>query len=178
MSESSDKLLEQAQLARREHRLADARLQLEQAVALLRQESSESELAEALTHLGQIERDMHNSDTALAHYQEALNLYRSAGDPLWVAHTVRHVGDLHRHAARLPAAEACYIEALTLYRVNATTPALDLANAIRGFALLKEDTGEAEPAKLLWLEARDLYATVGVRAGVEECTRRLAQIAW
>jgi tetratricopeptide (TPR) repeat protein len=177
MTDLSAQLVLQALQARREHRLADARRDLEQALALRRQGSSESELAETLTHLGQIERDLHHPDAALAHYEEALSLYRTSGDSLRVAHTVRHVGDLHRHASRLPASEACYLEALTLYRVNEAAPPLDLANAIRGFALLKEDAGEPEPAKSLWQEARDLYSAVGVRAGVEECSRRLAQLS-
>jgi hypothetical protein len=49
-----------------------------------------------------------------------------------------------------------------------------LANAIRGLAILKSDTADAEAARALWEEARDLYAAVNVKAGVAESNRRLA----
>jgi len=51
-------------------------------------------------------------------------------------------------------AGACYHEALGIYRSHAETPpldlALDLANAIRGLAILKSDTADAEAARALW----------------------------
>jgi len=71
-------------------------------------------------------------------------------------------------------AGACYHEALGIYRSHAETPPLDLANAIRGLAILKSDTADAEAARALWEEARDLYAAVNVKAGVAESNRRLA----
>jgi hypothetical protein len=71
-------------------------------------------------------------------------------------------------------AEPCYHEALTIYRAHKETPPLDLANAIRGLALLKSNAGEVEEARALWAEARDLYAAVNVEAGVKESSRRLA----
>ncbi|MGA9417350.1 MAG: hypothetical protein WBV60_21855, partial [Terriglobales bacterium] len=89
------------------------------------------------------------------------------------AHTVRHVADIRREAARLDLAESCYHEALHLYRNHAATPPLDLANAIRGLAILKTDAGDAATAIALWEEARDLYAAVNVEAGVAESNRRL-----
>jgi hypothetical protein len=53
---------------------------------------------------------------------------------------------------------------------------LDLANAIRPLAILKETTGDAAAARRLWEEARDLYAAAGIAAGVTECTARLARL--
>jgi hypothetical protein len=88
-------------------------------------------------------------------------------DPLALAHTIRHVADIHRVQGNPQLAEPCYDEALGLYRANAATPPLDLANAIRGLALLKND-------KALWAEARDLYASLDVQAGVDECSRWLS----
>ena len=67
---------------------------------------------------------------------------------------------------------AGYREALAIYRRNERTPPLDLANALRGFALLK---GRSAEANALWQEARDLYAAVGVEAGVAESSGRLAE---
>jgi tetratricopeptide (TPR) repeat protein len=173
MSELADKLLQQALQARREHRLADAERDLIKAVALYRDAGVRAELARALAALGQIERDQRRVDDALRHYQEAVALYRAEGDPLPIAHTVRHVADILREAGRHKLAEPYYQESLELYRREASTAPLDLANAIRGLALLKSDIGEAETARALWGEARNLYAAVRVDAGVTECDRRL-----
>jgi hypothetical protein len=72
--------------------------------------------------------------------------------------------------------EPCYNEALALYRREMRCPALDLANAIRPLAMLKEALGELEEARRLWEEGRDLYATARVQEGVTECSARLAQL--
>ncbi len=176
MSEASNKLLQQALAARRENRLADARRDLVEAVDICRQAGERLDLAKALTSLGQIQRDLHHGDAALQLYEEAAALYRAEEDVLRLAHTVRHVGDIHRESKRPDLAEPCYREALDLYRGHERTPPLDLANAIRGLAILKDDAGEAEAARLLWQEARDLYASVNVEAGVAESSRRLLDL--
>src|SRR6185312_15703655 len=93
---------------------------------------------------------------------------------LKLAHTIRHIGDIHRHEGRTEPAESCYQEALAIYRAHAETPPLDLANALRGFALLKESLGASQEARALWEEAGKLYASVNVEAGVIESERRMA----
>src|SRR5271156_1274894 len=156
MSDRLDGLLRDAAQARREDRQADAKRLLVEAVEMCRKGESRSDLAKALTGLGQIERDLHNNKAALGHYEEALAIYRAEGDALKVAHTVRHVGDIQRNEGHRELAEPCYREALRIYRGDERTPPLDLANAIRGLAILTFDAGEAEEAKTLWREARDL----------------------
>ncbi len=151
-----------------------AKRDLVEAVALARRAQDPLQLAKTLTALGQIERDLHHADEALQHYEEAAAIYRAANVPLMLAHTVRHVGDIHRHKGRPKLAEPCYVEALAIYRAHPETSALDLANTIRGLALLKGDLGETQQAKALWEEARELYASVNVEAGVKESSRRLA----
>ncbi len=173
----ADKLLTQAFEARRENRLADAERNLIQAVDLCRNADVRAKLAKALTGLGQIERDLHRDHAARQHYEEAAAIYRAEGDALRLAHTVRHLGDIHQDAGRLELAEPCYREALDLYRSREATPPLDLANALRGLALLKDAAGEAEQASLLWAEERDLYSAVNVKEGVAESSRRLALLA-
>jgi hypothetical protein len=95
---------------------------------------------------------------------------------LKLAHVIRHAGDIQRHERRAELAELLYHQALALYRSHETPP-LELANAIRSLAILKSDAGEAESARLLWEEARELYALVKVDAGVAESSRRLALLA-
>lgn len=129
--------------------------------------------AETLIGLGKKERALHNLAAARSYYQEAAEIYRSADDPLKFAHTIRHVADIYLADSQPELAEPLYREALDLYRRNERTAPLDLANAIRGLAVLKSDAGDAG-ARVLWTEARELYGSVGVEAGVQEANRRLA----
>jgi tetratricopeptide (TPR) repeat protein len=174
MSDTIDRLMQQALEARRQNRLDDAKRALVEAVALCRETAGPGKLARALAGLGQAERDLHHNDAALRHYEEAVSLYRVEGDPLKVAHTIRHVADIHRHEGNHQLAEAGYGEALRIYRAHPETPPLDLANALRGWALLKESMGEIKKAREQWQEAGRLYADVGVEVGVAESIRRVA----
>ena len=115
---------------------------------------------------------------------------KKGDDPLRYAHAVRHLGDAYYYAKRWAQAETCYVEGLAIYRKHEHTRPLDLANAIRSFAVLKDENGEAEEAKRLWQEAHDLYVAVseapdineswrrGVLGGVAESAARLALLAW
>jgi len=182
MPERSEELLKNAIQARREGRHQDAKRDLVEAVDLCRKAGARAELARALTALGQIERDLHHTDAALRRYEEAVAIYRAEGrsegraegNDLRLAHSVRHLGDIHRSAGHAALAEPCYDEALNLYRANQQTTPLELANAIRGLAILKADTGDSPRAVSLWTEARDLYAKADVNDGVAESDRRLA----
>jgi hypothetical protein len=76
----------------------------------------------------------------------------------------------------LPAAATSYAEALGIYRAHSGTQKLDLANALRGFALVKEAGGENAEARAMWEEAGSLYADVNVETGVAESARRVAKL--
>ncbi len=175
MDPTSDRMQEAAR-ARREDRLADAHRLYGEAVEAARRDSGPASLIQALKGLAQAERDLRRPEAALPLYEEALAISRVEGDALTIAHTVRHVGDLHRKAGRPEAAERCYLEALEIYRGATTVPALDLANAVRPLAILRDDAGDRIEARRLWSEAKALYAAAGVREGVEECSRRLARL--
>jgi tetratricopeptide (TPR) repeat protein len=176
MSDAAAQLMQQADRARREARLADAHRDLIEAIALCRAGGGGRNLVQALKGLGQIERDMGHGSAALAPYEEAVGICRGLSDPLLLAHTVRHLGDVYQDSGRLDLAEPCYHEALALYRGDGQTHALDLANAIRPLAMLKEKNGELDEARRLWLEAGDLYAAVDVQAGVAESSARLGRL--
>ena len=95
---------------------------------------------------------------------------RRGEDPLKLAHRVRHLGDAYYYAGRWALAERCYVEALSIYRRHERTRPLDLANAIRSFAVLKDEVG-------LWQEAHDLYVGLNMSAGIAESAARLALLA-
>jgi tetratricopeptide (TPR) repeat protein len=92
MSDTGVELMQRAQRARREKRLADAHRDLLDAVAVYRQAGASRELVLALKGLGQIERDLGRGDAARPLYEEAVAICREEGDPLTLAHTVRHLG--------------------------------------------------------------------------------------
>ena len=123
--------------------------------------------------LAYVERNLRDQESSQEHYRQAGEIYRSLGNPLKTANTIRHAADLLREQKRLDEAEVLYVESLEIYRRQKDTPPLDLANAIRGFALLKEDVGDRKEALSLWREARDLYELTGIAAGVSESDRRI-----
>ncbi len=172
----AQKLIDDALQARREGRRQDAKRDLTEAIALCRNSAARAELARALATLGQIERDLHNLDAARQNYEDAIAIYRTVGDASSLAHAVRHLGDVHRSAGHPSLAEPCYEEALTFYRDHHETTPLELANAIRGLAVLKADAGDRLKAISLWKEARALYAEAGVKEGVAESDARLTAL--
>jgi tetratricopeptide (TPR) repeat protein len=173
MPDTPEKLLAAASAARREGRSQDARRDLLAAVDLCRAAADQIQLARALSALGQIERDLRHHDAARAHYQESASIYQQHGQTLRFAHAIRHLADIHRHDGHADLAQSSYEQALALYRDHPETTPLDLANTVRGFAILRQDQGETESARSLWLEARDLYDAAQVKEGVAESSRRI-----
>ena len=110
-------------------------------------------------------------------YKSAVAALRNAGDPLRLAHAVRHLGDAYCYAGDASLAEPCYVEALSIYRGHEDRRPLDLANAVRSFAVLKDEGGATQEAQNLWQEAHDLYVSVNVPAGIAESAARLALLA-
>ena len=177
MSQAQETLFTRATEARRERRFEDARTSLMEAESSSRQAGDELDLARSLTMLGQIERDLRRNDAALKNYDEAVAIYRTKGDVQRLAHSVRHAGDILRHMGQNERAEQCYTEALGLYRADAGTGRLDLANALRGYGILKAELGDRQQAAALWAEAGKLYEAVGVKEGAAESVRQVALLA-
>lgn len=176
MAYTPEELIASGYKARKERHPNQAREIFSEAVRLSRKAADSSLLASSLVGLGQIERDLANLDVSLQHYREAVELLRTCPDRLRFAHTIRHLADILRENGSPEDASLRYEEALKIYREYAETPPLDLANTLRGFALLKADIGEKEEAKSLWREARSLYESVNVQAGVEESELQIARL--
>ena len=176
MSSAVEELIASGYEARKERRPEQAKEVFAEAVRLSRKAADPLLLASSLTGLGQIERDLDNNNAALQHYREAVEILKGEPSRLRFAHTIRHLADILREDGSPEEAAACYGEALKVYREHTETPPLDLANTLRGFALLKGGMGENEQANSLWREARSLYKSVNVQAGVEESERQIAQL--
>jgi tetratricopeptide (TPR) repeat protein len=173
---SADASIREGYLARREHRLAEAEALFARAVEQCWSGAEPRILARALTGLGQVERDLGNTTAAVRHYEEAIAIYRTETDPLALAHAVRHLGDIRRNRGELKEAAGCYDVSLEIYRKHSETPPLDLANALRGYALLKAQTGDTQESARIWREAGALYESLGIEAGVAESRESLAQL--
>ena len=99
---------------------------------------------------------------------------RQVDEPLKLAHAVRHLGDSYRRAGEVALAEPCYDEALSIYRSREDRNPLDLANAIRGYAILKSQMGDLAESEEQWIEAHNLYNYTNVMSGVAGSAARLA----
>jgi len=174
MTSTPQTLLDEGNQARRAGQTADARMHFAAALEMSRNAGDRALVARSLAGLGQVERDLGNLDAARKHYQDAAGFHRALGDVLSLAHALRHAGDILRKMKNTDQAAPCYTEALAIYRDHRETPPLDLANTLRGYALLKGDVGEDEESTMLWLEARHLYEQEGVQAGVSESQSHLA----
>ncbi len=147
----------------------EARMLFAEAAKKARERDARRQLVDALKGIAQIERDLGRRAEALPFYEEAVSVCRELGDPLLLAHTLRHLGDLHHDDGRNDLAEPLYDEALALYRAS-DTPPLDLANALRSLAVIK-NTAE------LWEEVFHLYVATNVAPGIVETALRLAKLA-
>ncbi len=112
-------------------------------------------------------------DEARAYYAEAAEIYRREDNRLAYAHTIRHIADMFLDEAKCGEARPLYEEALEIYRGSLDTKLLDLANTVRPYAQLNEAIGKFDAAREHWQEARNLYASLRLDVGVEECDRRL-----
>lgn len=129
-----------------------------------------------LIELGRTARHEGRLEAARRLYRDAAQLYHEAGDRQAYAKTVRHIADIYMEEPNYAEAQPLYEEALEIYRGDVRTGVLDLANAIRPYALLIEATGQGETAAKLWREAQALYAAIRVEAGVKECEEHLARL--
>ena len=171
-----ESLLEQARNAKKDHRLADATSLFRSALEESRTSEDHSLRSTLYEELAYVERNLRDLDAAQEHYLQSAEIYRTLDNPQKTAHTLRHAADILREQSKLEQAARFYSEALAIYRQNRETPPLHLANAIRGFAILKTDLGERQRALKLWQEARDLYHQENIEAGVSESSTRIASL--
>jgi hypothetical protein len=108
---------------------------------------------------------------ALEAYRAAAERAKAIDDPQGLAHAQRHVADLARELGDVEDSREAASEAVALCRGLGEPHTLDLANALRLLALA-EEAGGGDAAQR-WREARELYRTHGVAAGVDECSAHL-----
>jgi len=119
------------------------------------------------------DRNAGHCDEAERTYGAAASQARTENEPLALAHAQRHISDLARERGSIDEALAAAAEAVAIYRAQSGSRPLDLANALRLNALALDAANRGGEATPLWQEARGLYASAGVAAGVEEADARL-----
>jgi hypothetical protein len=114
------------------------------------------------------ERNAGRSEAAEQGYSAAAARARAERQQLALGHALRHVSDLARERGSADGALGAAAEAVAIYRAEADARLLDLANALRLNALALTDAGRSAEAATLWQEARELYSSAAVQAGVDE----------
>ena len=169
MNHELQEKLELARAARRQGKFLDSRAQYHEVALTGRRSGDKEALVAGLMGLGQIARDLGTSSESLEYYTEAVEIARDLDDKPLLASTIRHLADVYQEIGELGAAEPLYLEALAAYRDNPQSTALEIANAVRPLALLREKQSKKREAKELWEEAKCLYESAAVGAGVAEC---------
>lgn len=171
-----DEHLRLAADARRAAHPEDAWRHLMAAEATARSTGRRRALVTALAGMAQLHRDAGDAASALPLFEEAVVHCQQLRDPQLLAHALRHLGEVHLDLQHVERAHQHLREALDLYRTEPATAPLDLANAVRPLAICLERQGADDDARALWVEARDLYAGLGIDAGVAECEAAVTRL--
>jgi tetratricopeptide (TPR) repeat protein len=165
-------LIEQGRKARQEHRLEDARSLFSEALKQCCGDDDPRLEAELHSELAYVERALHDEQSAEANYRLAAEMFRTLRDPLRTAHNMRHLADILRETGRSHEAAPFYSESIEFFRKSGEYP-LQLANALRGLALMQGDLKDFSGSLQSWAEAKALYQMVSVDAGVAESRKRI-----
>jgi tetratricopeptide (TPR) repeat protein len=173
---TTESLLDQGREAKRQHRLKYAQSLFRKALDGSRTSDDRALRATLYAELAYVERTLGELEHSKTHYLMAAGAYRELEQPLQWAHKARHAADILREQGRRDESGRLYAEVLEVYRANADAIKLDVANAIRGFALLKTGMGADRDAIALWKEARDIYRSENIEPGIEESTRQIESL--
>lgn len=124
----------------------------------------------------QFESDHHNYEDALKLEHRALAYYQKGEDTGKIAHAIRHVADLQSQLGRTKEAVENYEKAIKTYRSPESNSDMDLANALRGYAIALEKSGEKKDALKTWKEVKGLYGKYDIQEGVDEASHSIQKI--
>jgi len=168
-------LIDLGRQARRQHHLEEARSKLEEAMKCCAGDEDPRLVAELHAELAYVERALHDDQSAEVHYRQAAEMFTALGDGLRTAHNMRHLADILRETGRPLEAAPFYAESIEFFRRSGEYP-LQLANALRGLALMQGDLKDFAGSLQSWAEAKALYQMVNVDAGVAESRQRIDEL--
>jgi len=168
--------LRSARIFRNESRYREAIMELEAAIELSEKFKLTKEKSATLSMLANIYFDLGSNKRSLESYQDALTIAELDSEPEQIAHITQHIADVEREIGDLKSSLSHYEKVLAYYRSNMNKYGLNMANAMRGFALLKEKMVDYADAKSLWNEAKSIYEKYKISDGVKECLARLKKL--
>ena len=121
--------------------------------------------------------DGHNYLEAIKFCKKAIAHYTTAKNSNKIAHSTRHLADIQTKLNQLDKAFTNYLYALKIYNKHPKTHPGDLANALRGYALLLEKTGKQDEALLNWKSVLELYTQLGIQEGVDEAKFKILHLS-
>lgn len=176
MSPDVDMLLEEAWGKRRESQYDEARTLLNTAREQCGEEDYDA--LGRISHISmQLDRDLGKLSEALELCRRSLSYYQRTHNPDRIAHSTRHLADLLRQLDEDEESERCYRKAIGIYRDDPGQQAANLANALRGLALVLEKRRNIEEAINAWREAKSLYKSLRITSGVDEANEKLMALS-
>lgn len=124
----------------------------------------------------QVDYDKGNLSKALELCQQSLAYYQKSGIIERIAHSTRHLADLQCHLGLHAESESNYLKAIKMYKKSPNLHAGNLANALRGFAIVLENLNKRNEAQATWSEVKTLYQSLGIQAGVDEASQKIAAL--
>ncbi len=174
--EDMEEHLRSARIFRNENRFNEAIMELDAALELCEEYKVNKEKRQTLSLLANIYYDLGNNKRSLESFKNALSLAEMESEEEQIAHITRHIADVECEIGDLKSSLNHYEKALKYYRSNMSKYSLNYANAIRGFAVLKEKTVDYSSARKLWKEAKSIYEKLKVETGIKECMARLKKL--
>jgi len=174
MREDASDRLEEARRARNEGDSERALSIARDAVASAQRTGRGELVARGINMLAQCERDLRRPEAALSLYRQLEGLHRSDGNEAGLVHALRHIAEIEMERGDVESATPAIERSLAICRRLRTAP-LELANTLRVAGMVSERRGDDEDAASRWREARTLYESAGVEAGVAECDARLGR---
>ena len=158
----------------REARLADARVNYEDALPIFRAVQSRLGEANTLQALGDLDLREDRLADARIHYDDALAIYQAVQARLGEANTLKALGDLDLREDRLADARTHYDDALPIYR--AIQAGLGEANTLRALGNLDRREARLADARTHYDEALPIYQAVQDRLGEANTLKALGDL--
>ena len=147
----------------------------ERALALRREISDASGVAESLFHVGLVHQVIRDENAASRpFFEESYERAKALGDDVLASYALRHVAFCDQADGDLSAAQAKHEEALELRRRAGWVPGVGAQ--LFALAELEAERGRREQARELAVQAREVFASVGAERLVKILEAELAEL--
>ena len=124
----------------------------------------------------QHEYDHDNLLKALEYNNKSISYYTKDKNLDKIAHSIRHRADLQKALGQFENAESNYLKAIRIYKEQLQAFNGNLANALRGYALVLEKRKRFKKAIMVWEEIKAIYAKHQFSEGTIEANHKISQL--